>query len=258
MGGLAGVGLGLAWWGLRRPAPFPAPVGPSRDMGTVPLPGDLPVPVLRYLRGVLPDPSPRQTSAAVCGVGRIRIGPVWLPLRFRYSLLAGQAYRHEMEVVLWARRLLRAHEQFRQGHARLELPFGTVADSRQVDSAANVALWGEMVWLPAVFVTDRRVRWQDVGQGKAALIVPSPEGEDRLEFAFDAESGLPTAVEALRYRRPKDSAKAPWRVEFQAWGTFRGVRAPSRLSVRWLDEAGPWLRVEVHSVSHNVDIPGLD
>jgi hypothetical protein len=102
------------------------------------------------------------------------------------------------------------------------------------------------------------VRWQDVGEGKAVLIVPSPEGQDRLEFAFDAETGLPAAVEALRYRRPNDSAKTPWRVEFQAWGMFGGVRAPSRLSVRWLDETGPWLRLEVHSVAHNVDIPELD
>ncbi len=254
LGGL----LGLGWLGLRRnPRGFPPPAGTPGDLGTVAVPDELPRPVARYLRAALGDPAPLLASAVVLGKGRMRLLGLWAPVRFRFTLLAGQAYRHEIDIVWWGWPVLRADERFQGGQATMRLPFGTVRDSPQVDSAANLALWGESVWFPSAFAADQHLQWQPGEDDAAVLVVPSPEGTDRLRFNFDRETGLVASVEALRYRGPRDRAKTPWCVQVSDWERFQGVLAPSRLAIRWLDQRGPWLLLDVETIVYNLDVSSL-
>ena len=39
---------------------------------------------------------------------------------------------------------------------------GVIEKEPTVDMAGNLSLWGESVWLPAILLTDRRVRWEPV------------------------------------------------------------------------------------------------
>lgn len=221
------------------------------------MPVHLPESVVRYLRAAIPDPAPRLSSAVIVGTGQIRLGWVWLPVRFQFALFAGQGYRHRIEVVWWERTVLRADELYRDGHAHMKLPFSSVSHSPRIDQAANVALWAESVWVPSALADDPRIRWQELDECRAQLIVPSPEGQDAITFVFDPETWLPARVEALRYKRPSDVTKTSWQVDLQEWGEFRGVKVPCKAALRWLDERQPWLRLRVTSVSYNLDDSAL-
>jgi hypothetical protein len=82
-----------------------------------------------------------------------------LPSRYRFSHRTGADYRHYIETTLLGAPLLSVDESFVDGKARLELPF-RVSQGPQVDQGANLALWAELVWAPAVWATHPAVRWE--------------------------------------------------------------------------------------------------
>jgi hypothetical protein len=262
---LASIGIGaasavaalgcLGWWGLQvRPAPFPPLVEQPTDSGTVVLPANLPAPVARYAQAVFGGNPRVADSAIIAGRGKLRLGPVVFPTRFRFISQGGRNYRHYIECTWFGMPVLRVNEWYRDGHLRQQLPIGTVANEPKADRAANLALWGEMVWLPSVFLTDPRIRWERIDAESAALVVPSGRDEDRLTVTFNAQTGLVESITALRYRSPHDQTKTPWRVEFFEWADFEGVRAPSSASLTWLDQGRPWFVMQVEQVVYNTDV----
>lgn len=125
----------------------------------MPVPEDLPAPVERFVRTLYGDEAPVIETAVVTGRGAMRVGGVRLPVRFRFSHRLGEAYRHDIGATLCGARILTVREVFRDGAARLELPFG-VSTGANVDQGANLALWAQAVWMPGLWVTDPRVAWQ--------------------------------------------------------------------------------------------------
>lgn len=150
--------------------------------------------------------------------------------------------------------VLRVDESYLEGHARLELPFGVVADEPKVDQAANLALWGEATWFPSILATDPRVRWEAIDETTARLGVPAHQGEDSFTVRFDPRTGLIRRMEAPRYRSAADEVKTPWRVELLDWQTFHGVLIPSSVALIWLDEGTPWAMFTVEDVAYNTDV----
>ncbi len=233
--GLAvGIGalLGVGWLGLRlEPAPFSPYPDRTPKLETTALPADLPPPVARYFRTVMGDQVPIIDSAVITGRGRLRFSHLTLPARFRFIHEAGHGYRHYIEATWFGLPLLHVNEWYLDGHARLALPFGVVANEPKVDLAANLSLWGESIWLPSIFVTDPRVRWEAINATTARLIVPSSQSEDHFTVTFDEQTGLIRNMETLRYKAATDEAKTPWRLDFLGWQTFHGVRVPSPATV---------------------------
>ena len=41
----------------------------------------------------------------------------------------------------------------------MEIPMG-VFEGEKINQGANLGLWSENVWMPAVFLTDPRVQWE--------------------------------------------------------------------------------------------------
>jgi len=250
---IAGMIL-VGWLGLRvKPSPFP-PLGETGSQPeTVPLPDDLPAPVERFFRQLYGDHVPVIESAVISGRGRLRIMGITFPARWRFTHQAGESYRHNIEITFFRLSLMKVREEYADGHARLELPFG-VSEGPQVDQGANLALWAEAIWYPSVWVTDQRTEWTPINDETAVLTVPWGEGEQTLVARFDPQTGLLRFFESMRYKGEESAGKTLWINEVAAWGELGGELGVTQAEVTWFDEGTPWAVFRAEEVVYNADI----
>lgn len=246
----------LGWVGLRiMPAPFRAFPGQAPVLKTVPLPTGLPAPVERFYRQVYGDSVPVIESAVVSGRARLRpFGPFYLPARFRFTHIAGQSYRHYIEATFFGIPIFKVNERYLDGKSLAETPVGIVDDDPKQNQAANLGMWSESLWFPAIFLTDPRVRWEAVDEVTALLIVPFEDTEETYVVRFDADSGLISYFESMRYQGPESEAKILWLNESMAWSEINGVLTSKTGAAIWLDQREPWAIFDVEDIVFNADV----
>lgn len=253
--GLIALGIFLLWLGLQiRPAPFPAIAQPSGNIETMALPQNLPAPVARFYHKVYGDEIPVIKSAVISGWADVRpAGPSYLPARFRFIHDSGRGYRHYIEAGLFGVPMMQVDERYLDGHARGVTPFG-VDEGNQVDQAANLGLWAETIWTPAVFLTDPRVRWEPMDENTALLVVPFKAGKENFIVRFNPETGLIDSFEAMRYQNQASPEKMLWRTNADEWNNLNGIPTNTVGSAIWMNNGTPWAIFHVDDIRLNVDV----
>jgi len=244
----------LAWLGLQiRPKSFAPIEQPASAIETMPLPANLPVPVERFYRQVYGDEIPVIHSAIISGHTIMRVNGIPFPGRFRFTHIAGQGYRHYIEATLYGNPIMKVNEHYLDGKGRLDLPFG-IFEGEQTDSAANLGLWAESIWLPAILLTDERVRWEAVDETTAILVIPFQEREQTFVVRFDPETGLLAMMESMRYRDAEGGVEILWINQVRQWESVDGYLIPVVGTVTWLDQGKPWAIFEVEEFVYNTDV----
>ncbi len=245
-----------AWLGLQvKAARFPAAApGPAPRM--IPIPMGLPAPVERFTRALFGDSLPEVRSAMV--IGRARLAPTGMPLptRFRfYYDAARSSHYHDIQVTWFTRTLLRIHERNLEGHATLDLgPIGRVDDQPKTNRASIQGYWSEVLaWVPSIPLTDPRVRWEAVDAATARLHLPGLDDAEAFTVRFDANTGLMTEIETMRYQSEDKAERWRWFNRVLEWGVVNGMRVPVRAQTQW-NQDRPWATWEVEQVVLNVDV----
>ena len=253
LGSLAAV-AGAGWLGLRiEPKPLSPVAAAPGEVVTQPLPDGLPAPVERFYRALYGDRVPVIDTAVISGRGTMRIAGLTFPARFRFSHIAGQDYRHYIELTVFGRRVTAVNEWFLDGAARLELPVG-VSQGPNVDQGANLALWAEAVWMPSLWVTDPQVSWEPIDDTSARLLVPFGDRTETLTVTFDPDTGLLRHMESLRFKGEEDVDKSLWLNDVVEWAELGGYTVPLRTTVTWADEGRPWAELRTEDVVYNADL----
>jgi len=247
--------VGIVGLGLRiRPKPFPAYAVPAPPLDMVEIPAGLPGAAERFARASMGEQAPIIKSAVISGRGWLRLNGIKFPARWRFVYQAGEGYRHYIEATLFGQPVMKVNEYYLDGHGRMELPFGVVEGEPRIDLAANLGLWAETIWMPAVWFADPRVTWSEANDGTTRLIVPSDTEEQAFTVWFDPATDLVQRMETLRWRDAADAAPIVWINEVHAWMDVDGMKIPSHVTVAWEDQGQPWFNLEVEEVVYNVDV----
>lgn len=240
----------VGWVGLQiKPGPFQPPALAKSAVKTIPLPAGLPAPVERFYRKVYGDQIPVIDSVVITGRGTIRPFGVWMPTRFVMVHETGKNYRHYFEVTFFGMPFLITQEGILDGESFFESPMGTFYNDPNTNQGANLALWAEAGWFPAVWVTDPRVRWQPVDDSTAILFVPYEDGEENFVVRFNPQTGLVDRMEAMRFKAKGDTKKVLWLTnEVVAEGQ------PAVSYATWLDDGKPWAALTLEEMQFNLDV----
>ncbi len=247
--------VALVWLGLLlKPGSFPPYPKQEAALETVPLPDDLPQPVARFYRQLYGDRIPLVRSAVISGHAELRVMGITFPGRFRFTHTAGEDYRHYIESTLFGLPVLKVNERYLDGVGRMELPFGITENDPKLNESADLGLWAESIWLPSLWITDERVRWEAVDNNTASLIVPFEDQERTFKVHFDPESGMIDTMETMRYREADDEERILWVTGAEAWGTVDGKPALVTGSLTWMDQGKPWAVFTAEELLYNVDV----
>ncbi len=254
IGGLALLVGGL-WLGLQVQARSFETVEAGRDLGTRPLPTDLPAPVARFARAIFGgDELPVVESALLAGRAQLRFNGLGLNTRFKFSHLAPNHYYHYIQAAWFGLPVATINERYLDGQGIMDIPGLHVENDSNISHAANQGFWSEaLAWSPSFVFSDARVRWEAIDDTSARMIVPDADAEEHFLVRFDTQTGLMTEVSTERYQDPAPAPRRRWTNRVVEWGTFNGVRVPVRAETQW-DDDPPWALWHIEQVVYNLPV----
>jgi hypothetical protein len=247
--------VGVAALGFRiRPRAVPMPAY-SAPPDTVALPMDLPEPVVCFYRslGVDGGLAPVVDTFLLWGRAWMRRAPLpRLPVSFWSEHRVGWSARQRLAVTWFGLPLLRGVDDYIDGHGRMRIGRRLVTGP-EIDQGENLFLWAELLLVPSALAARPGVRWEAVDAEHAVLYVPFSTGSEPLTVRFDPVTGRLAECHAQRYRTP-GRPKVGWHITYDGWVSFPAGWYPSRISVRWADQARPWFVLDVDGVAVNVAV----
>lgn len=250
----------LGWLGLQiQPKSFPSFPEKTGQLNTIPLPVGLPAPVERFYKNVYGDEIPVIETVVIQGRGTLKpFMNIPIPARFVFVHNTGKDYRHYFEATIFGISILKVNEGYINGVSFFESPMGSNYNDPNSNQAANLAVWAEAIWFPAVWVTDPRVHWESVDEYTALLYVPFEDIEENFLVRFNPETGLIDMMEAMRYRDTGEGApKILWICRSDSVDPKVDINVLSFGSVMWLDQGAPWAYFNIEEINFNINIAEL-
>jgi len=250
------IGL-LGWLGLQiQPKPFPSFPEHTQPLKTVPLPAGLPAPVERFYKIVYREEIPVIETVVILGRGVLKpFMNIPIPARFVFVHKAGKDYRHYFEATMFGIPFLKVNEGYIDGASFFESPMASYANDPNSNQGANLAVWAEAIWFPALWVTDPRAHWEPVDEHTALLYVPFEKGEENFLVRFNPQTGLIDVMETMRYRDTGEGqSKIQWILRNELKQPAAQSNDSSVGSAMWLDQGSPWAYFVVEELIFNVDV----
>ena len=254
--GTSALAMGIIWAGLRvEPDPLELSDSEEPVFEYTSFSTDLPTPVRRYFELTMGPDAAVMDTTTIIGRGQMRLGPLWVPVRFRANYRSGKEFHRVMEVMWFGKPILKGLDTYLNGVGKLVIA-GKKQTGSQINQAQNLALWAEAIWTPTAFALDPDIHWEQWGNHDARLVVPFEIDQDELIVRFSLKSGLPEGLSAKRYRG-LEAQKTGWDIQFSHWTRFGPVLIPARSSVRWEDAEQPWLFLTLDDVRYNQDVSAV-
>jgi hypothetical protein len=209
---------------------------------------DLPEPVRRYFRHVLPADHLLPAVTRIQQQGSLRTSSPrsrWLnfgaeeiiaasPIGFQWLARIGVGAGVSLEVC----------DRLIDGEASSELRLASLirlgADSgnRQLNEAALHRFLAEAVWSPAALLPAAGVVWSAINDTSAEAKLACGETRVALEFRFNAQNEVTSVYTPARWMREKGSYRAvAWEGRYHDYAICSGVRVPMCAEVGWYTEA---------------------
>jgi hypothetical protein len=175
-----------------------------------------------------------------------------IPLQIRMSHVLGDAFVHDIRIGRRPFAIRFGLDAFVDGHGLVRIG-RTLRSGPAIDQGALIAMWGEALVFPAAWIGRSDVWWKPIDDRSARLFVTGPAGPIALDVQFNPATGLPSSCQADRCKG--DGPLTPWTGEWANWRpSGRGVLVPHRMRVRWMDEARPWLDIQVRRVTFDTPV----
>ncbi len=268
--------VALGWAGLRvAPGAPSATAASSRDLGSVPVPQDLPAPVLRFVAAVdggstgpryeAPQTTPRYETAVQQGHGTMKVGGLSLPFRVNIVSRIGEERHSDMELTWFGLGVVSGVDDYIANRGRTQMAGRDLAEAGDyLNQGAYLAVKAEQIGFPGSWILDPRVRWEsgaDDQHARLVLIRERPDGttaEEYFDAAFDPATGFLKTLDTMRHESAT-SGKRPWHVELADWRNFAPegqtpLFAAARIEVTWMDQGEPWLVQTAERIVTNVPV----
>jgi hypothetical protein len=172
-----------------------------------------------------------------------------IPLEIRMAHRLGHEFVHDIRIGRGVVSFRFGLDAYVDGHGLMKVG-PSVQTGPHFDQGALIALLGEALGFPSAWEHRDDVRWEEVDDTTARLIVPGPEGEIPITVGFDPATGCPATFEADRYKSA--GPKVRWIGQSSNWRRFAGdVLAPGRFTAQWADEPRPWIDIQTRALSVN-------
>lgn len=260
--GLAGAGVGLAFWsgsscwdaGTARAVEklkTSVSTGGARRVSFEDF-DSLPAPVARYFRFALKDGQPSVRAARIRHAGEFSLNGKWVPFESRQHFSTNPpAFVWDAKMRMNPLASVRVRDGYLDGRGSIlakVLALFTVADSAGGEHLASGALQrylAEAAWLPTALLPGENLKWSAIDDRRAMATLTDAGLTASLEFEFNEGGEIAGVFSPARYKEVNGEYKPfPWAGRFWDYAERGGMMIPLRGEVEWRmpEGAAPYWR----------------
>ena len=221
----------------------------------------LPPPVGRYLRHVLPEGQHSIVRADAVQDAEFFVNGAWKPLHAtqRFSV-APPGFVWDARIEMAPLLSVYVRDAYVDGEGSMRatmLGLYTLTDQKgpsELDAGALQRYLGEALWIPTAFLPGSGITWAPAGDRAAIATITDGETAVSLEFRFN---GSDEVVEVVGERFAEDRgeyALRSWQVTCREYQRQSGILIPSFCEVAWLMPEGrvPYWRGRVVDIAYEL------